>query len=507
MAKIFRNGHEKFTILNVQSKYSFTNDEIPVDVTIVQSKEDFVLRYIPQLPDIGEGTKILLETKLKGDLMAEANVRVKDILDQNRYHMIIKRFTKTAEDIVKRYFPKLSDVNQHVLAMYLIHNTVGLGILEPLVADEQLEEIVINGSQEPIWVFHKKYGWCKSTIWLKDEDAINDYASMIARRVGRQINILNPLLDASLSDGDRVNATLYPISQFGSTMTIRKFSKNPWTVTRFIKNHTLTPEVAAFIWLAVQNELSLLVTGGTGSGKTSLLNAIAAFIPPNQRIISIEDTRELTLPSFLHWVPMLVREANSEGKGKVTMLDLMVNSLRQRPDRILVGEIRRKEEAQVLFEAMHTGHSVYSTLHADNTEQLVSRLINPPISVPESMLDAIGGVVVAFRHRRFNIRRVIEFSEIYNNSKYNVVYKWQPKTDTVSKVGKTPKIDSLLEMYAGLSQQEIVKEVSEKSKILKWMEYKRYFEVEEVGRVVSGYYKDPEGLLKLAESKSDFKSL
>ena len=505
MVKIFKNAHEKFTILKILEKYSFSNDEIPVDVTIVKSKEDYVYRYIVQLPDIGEGTKILLETKLKADLMAEANVRIKDILDSNRYKVVIDRFTKTAERIVARYFPNLSEVNQHILAVYLIHNTIGLGLLEPVVADQRLEEIVINGSEEPIWVYHKKYGWCKTTIWLKDDDMIKDYASMIARRVGRQINVLNPLLDARLSQGDRVNATLYPISQFGSTITIRKFSKNPWTIIRFLKNHMLSPEIASMIWIAVQNELSLLVTGGTGSGKTSLLNAISALIPPNQRIISIEDTRELTLPSFLHWVPMLVREANSEGKGKVDMLDLMVNALRQRPDRIIVGEIRRKEEAEVLFEAMHTGHSVYSTLHADNTEQLISRLINPPIDVPKSMLDAIGGVVVAFRHRRFNIRRVIEFSEVYNNGKYNVVYKWEPKADVIEKVGTTPKLDQLLEMYAGLTPQEVQQDVAEKSIILKWMESKRYFDVEQVGRIISDYYQMPDAILKLAKSKLDFK--
>ena len=217
----------------------------------------------------------------------------------------------------------------------------------------------------------------------KNEEMIYDYASMIARKVGRQINVLNPMLDAHLPTGDRVNSTVFPISQFGNTLTIRKFSKNPWTITNLIRSKTVSPEVAALIWICIQNELSLIVSGGTGSGKTSFLNAMAGLIPANQRIISIEDTRELTLPSFLHWIPMNTREANPEGKGEVTMLDLMVNALRQRPDRILVGEIRRQREAEILFEAMHTGHSVYATLHADNSEQTISRLLNPPINIPK----------------------------------------------------------------------------------------------------------------------------
>ena len=184
--------------------------------------------------------------------------------------------------------------------------------------------------------------------------------------MGKEITTLNPLMDAHLKTGDRVNATLFPISSKGNTITIRKFAVKPWTVTSLIKEKTISYEGAALLWLAVQNEMSLLVTGGTASGKTSMLNMIANFFPPNQRIISIEDTRELMLPEILHWVPMETRLPNPEGKGGVEMLDLIVNSLRMRPDRIIVGEIRRKREAEVLFEAMRTGHSVYGTLHANN---------------------------------------------------------------------------------------------------------------------------------------------
>ena len=183
----------------------------------------------------------------------------------------------------------------------------------------------------------------------------------------------------------------------------------------------------------------------------------------------------------------------------------MVNSLRMRPDRVIVGEIRRKEEAEVLFEAMHTGHSVYSTLHADNTEQMVSRLINPPIGIPKSMLDSIGGVVVAFRHRRFNIRRVIEFSEVYNNGTYSTIYQWDAKTDKIKKTNELNKIAKLLQMYVGITPAEIDAEIKDRSTILKWMEKKRYFDVEVVGKIVSTYYTDPDGILNLANKNADFK--
>jgi flagellar protein FlaI len=291
---------------------------------------------------------------------------------------------------------------------------------------------------------------------------------------------------------------MFPISSFGNTITIRKFAKNPWTITNFIRSNTVTSEVAGLIWLCIQNELSLLVTGGTGSGKTSFLNAMSGLIPANQRIVSIEDTRELTLPSFLHWVPMVVREPNPEGKGEVTMLDLMVNALRQRPDRIIVGEIRRQREAEILFEAMHTGHSVYATLHADNSEQTISRLTNPPINIPPAMLDALSGIVVTFRHRRFNIRRVLEFSEVKKNGAINTLYRWDVKSDKIKGVGKMDRLSDQLSLYAGMDEREIEEDVREKTEILDWMVKNGYEDVDQVGEIVSHYYLDPDEVIGAA---------
>ncbi|MBI2079926.1 type II/IV secretion system ATPase subunit, partial [Candidatus Micrarchaeota archaeon] len=399
---------KKISVLN---SYSFSNEGITVNVRLLK-RDDFVPLYEITIPGIAVGTKLILETKLRAELVAEVKLDISEILDPKKFEEVKSKFLEGAYRVLDREFQQLPSDKKRILAVFLLQNTLGLGELESVLADEQLEEVAVNNSADAIWVYHKKYGWCKTNLRVKSEELIYDYASMIARKIGRQINTLNPMLDARLPTGDRVNSTLFPISHFGNTITIRKFSRNPWTITNFIKSQTISSEVAALIWLSIQNELSLIVSGGTGSGKTSFLNAMAGLIPANQRIISIEDTRELTLPSFLHWLPMVTREANPEGKGEVTMLDLMVNALRQRPDRILVGEIRRQREAEILFEAMHTGHSVYATLHADNAEQTISRLTNPPINIPSEMLDALAGIVVQFRHRRFNIRRTFEFAKI-----------------------------------------------------------------------------------------------
>ncbi len=493
------------------ANYSFESENIPISVKIVKLG-DFVPRYEITTPTVDAWTRKMLESKLRGELVSEVKLDISEILDPKKFDEVKAKFMEGARRIIDRNFKEqLPDPRaRNILSVYLLQNTLGLGKLESLLADEQLEEIVINNSQEPIWVYHKRAGWCKSNILLESEEQIYDYASTIARKIGRQINILNPTLDAHLPTGDRVNATLFPISQFGNTLTIRKFSKNPWTITTLIKSATVSPEVAALIWLCMQNELSLLVTGGTGSGKTSFLNAISAFIPANQRIISIEDTRELTLPKFLQWVPMVVREANPEGKGEITMLDLMINALRMRPDRIIVGEIRRQREAEILFEAMHTGHSVYATLHADNTEQTISRLTNPPINIPPQMLDALSGVVVTFRHRRFNIRRVLEFSEILKKGEFNVLHRWTIKeagegfTDKIKQISKMTRLTEQLSLYAGMDDREIADNVAEKVSVLKWMVKQGYESVDQVGRIVSNYYVDPDGVLEVVKKNQSW---
>lgn len=484
--------------------YSFDSEGMPVNVRIGKQPQQFVPHYDLSIPGIAGGTKLILETKLSGELITEVKLDISEILDTRRFKEIKEKFLQAAHKILERNFPTLPQDKKNILAVYLIQNTLGLGELESLLSDDELEEVSINNSREPVWVYHKKWGWCKTNLRVRSEGTIYDYASMIARKIGRQINLLNPTLDAHLPTGDRVNATLFPISNFGNTITIRKFSRNPWTISNFIKSKAISPEVAGLIWLCIQNELSLIVTGGTGSGKTSFLNAMAALIPANQRIVSIEDTRELTLPKYLHWIPMVVREANPEGKGEVTMLDLMVNALRQRPDRILVGEIRRQREAEILFEAMHTGHSVYATLHADNTEQAISRLTNPPISLPVQMLSALSGMVVQFRHRRFNIRRTLEFSEVLNHGKFNTLYRWDVRSDKVKGVGKLNKLANLLSLHAGMDSKEIEQDVEEKTGILNWMVKKGYEDVDTVGHIISTYYMDPDYVLQKAKKKADW---
>jgi len=486
----------------VLDQYTFDAGGIPVSVRILQGS-DFVPFYEMTTPSLGEGTRVVLNT-LKGELITEVKLEVSELINPRKADEVRKKFEDKARKLLERKFTNISPEMKEVLTASLIHQMLGLGDLEPPLHDSNLEEIVVNGASDPVWVYHKVYGWCKTSIWLRSEDQIYDYAASIGRKIGKQITMLDPLMDANLPTGERVNATLFPVSAQGNTITIRKFERNPWTVPLLLSNGTMTPEVGALIWLCFQNELSMLVSGGTASGKTSYLNAISAFIPPNQRIVSIEDTRELTLPTFFQWVPMITREPNIERKGEVSMLDLMVNALRQRPDRLIVGEIRRQKEAEVLFEAIHTGHSVYATVHADNASDTITRLTNPPINVPKPMVDALSAIVVQFRHRRLGIRRVLEFAEVLKGGDINVLYRWDIRSDSTKEVNEMGVLADTLALYAGLTRQEIAESLHEKADVLRWMVKSGVRSVDDVGLVVASYYREPESVLGVVKNNSDF---
>ncbi|HDQ59682.1 MAG TPA: CpaF family protein, partial [Candidatus Woesearchaeota archaeon] len=391
------------------------------------------------------------------------------------------------------------------LSIFLTNEMLGLGNVEFLLDDENLEEVLINSSKESIWVYHKEHGWLRTNLFVPDEDQIKNYASIVGRRVGRQITTLNPLMDAHMLSGDRVNSTLFPISTQGNTLTIRKFRRKPWTVTDLIKNKTLDFETASFLWLCMQYELSTIIAGGTASGKTTLLNVMMPFIPPNERIVSIEQTRELNLPKFLHWVPLTTREPNPEGKGEVSMLDLLINSLRMRPDRIVVGEIRRQEEAQVLFEALNTGHSVYATLHANTAQEAFRRLTSPPISLPHELIESLPLFTVVFRHRKINIRRLFELTELLSvegvDAKMNKLYQWNARADKLNKENSSIRIAEDLNLFTGMSKKELKDDLEEKEKVLRWLVKHNINTVNTVGYVISRYYMDREDLFKKMNSK------
>jgi flagellar protein FlaI len=497
---------EKISSPKVLGTYDFKAKNIPITVTVSRKKGEFVPIYELSIARISRTTEFILE-RIRKELVSSVSLDMVDITDLKKSKVIESRFEETISDLIKKHFPDLDEETKNFLSSYLITRSLGLGMIEFIMSDHMLEEIVINSANEPLWVYHKNHGWLKTNIFIKDEEQTKHYASIIGRKVGRQISVLEPLLDAHLDEGDRVNSTLTPISTAGNTLTFRKFSRDPWTITKLLKSKTLSTKAAALIWLAIQYEMSALIAGGTASGKTSALNCFADFFPPNQRIISIEDTREIRLPKFLHWVPLNTRLSNAEGKGRISMEDLLVNSLRMRPDRILVGEVRRKGEAETLFEAIHTGHSVYATFHANTAEQTVERLTNPPIDVPKIMLPAISLVVVQFRNRRTGDRRTFQIGEISDDSSINVLMQYDQKKDVLVEKNKSKSFFGNLKLFTGMSDTELNKDIKEKQKILDYMIKHEIVDVDHVGRVMAEYYTDKKNLLSFVNSSKKFEDL
>src|SRR3990167_4172160 len=280
--------------------YELNVNDIVVDVSIISKEEEPVPVYRISITNISDTTKIILE-KIRDEFVAE---ETKTLSEDASVYDVQEQFKAKILKLLAKYFPNADKKTMDMLINYILQQNIGLGNLDILLKDTNLEEIVINSAKEPVWVYHRKYSWLKTNIMIPSESRIRHYSTIIGRDVGKEITLLNPLMDAHLKTGDRVNATLSPISSKGNTITIRKFAVKPWTITDFLKENTLSYEAAALIWLAVQNELSIIIAGGTASGKTSMLNVLCNFFHPNQRIISVEDTREIQLPKFLHWVPM-----------------------------------------------------------------------------------------------------------------------------------------------------------------------------------------------------------
>ena len=492
---------------NQQQEYEVEADGVPARIRIVEREKDYVLNYNVDRPKVKTATEAVMKD-IKKKIVEKVDLTTEEFVNARELETVKKKFRDQAMELLEEELPETPEQSKKILIGNVLHEMLGLGDIEILLNDQHLEEIVVNSADEPAWVYHKELGWLKSDIEFVDEDEIYNYSSDIGRRVGKNISSLHPLLDAHLPSGDRVNASLYPISTHGNTITIRKFARDPWTITDFIENGTVSKEVAAFLWLCMQYEMNILVSGGTGAGKTSMLNVLMPFIPPSQRVLSIEDTREVSLPEFLHWVPLTTREPNPEGKGGVSMLDLLVNALRMRPDRILVGEVRRKRQAEVLFEAMHTGHTVYSTLHADTAEQTVRRLINPPINVPKTMVEAVDINLVMFRDRRRNFRRAMELAEIDLNDdatevEANVLYEWQSREDEMKKQADSESVYENLKMHTGMTSEEIDENLREKEDILEWMIMNDLSEVDTVGKIIAEYYSNSDKVLEVVSNDGE----
>lgn len=487
-------------------RYGFEINSVPVAIITHMPPGASRPAYFMSKPLIRPYTEVFLD-ELKNDISEKIPIELSEVTDAKKAAKLRDRFFRVAKQELSGYLKKTDENKINILAGLMLHSMYGLGDIELLMGDDNLEEIAVNSSRTPLTVYHKKYGWLLSNVKLSSEGEISNYSAQIGRKVGREITTLSPILDAHLVSGDRVNATLAPISSFGNTITIRRFARRPWTVADFIgASHTMNLEMAALLWMAMHYEMNVLVAGGTASGKTSTLNVLSSFIPSYHRIISIEDVREIMLPKHMHWnwVPMTTRNANPEGLGEVPMLELMQSSLRMRPDRIIVGEMRRQREAEVLFEAMHTGHSVYSTIHANSSQEVIRRLTEPPMRIPALQVESIDLLLVQYRDRRRNIRRTYELSEIEagiseSQLSVNTIFKWDPRSDEWESLNPASKFVRVLNMHTGMTEEDIANELKDRAQVLKWLIDQGVSEINDVGKIMALYYSSPELVKKVVK--------
>jgi len=493
----------------VIDSYEIIVDKVPAKLSVILSVQENRPVYCIEIPTVGKYTKKFIDF-IKGEIAENMPIELDEILDPKKAQKLKERFFEESRKHLETHFPTTNKETLDMLSGVIMHEMYGLGDIELLMGDDMLEEVGINSAKTPITVYHRIYGWLKTNMYPGNEEEIMNFSSQIGRKVGREITTLTPILDAHLLSGDRVNATLFPISSEGNTLTIRRFARKPWTLIDFIgKAHTMNSEMAALLWLAMQYEMNIIIAGGTASGKTSALNTMLSLVPSYHRIISIEDVREIILPKYLdwNWIPMVTRAANPEGLGEVTMLDCMVSSLRMRPDRIIVGEIRRKKEAEVLMEAIETGHSIYSTIHANSAYQVLRRLAEPPMSIPLMQIELVDLIVTQFRDRKTNKRRTFEIAEIEQTStgkglQVSTIYKWVPRTDSWEKLNKPNKILTMLNLHTGLTEDEINKELKEREMILDWMRNNNLSELDMIGYLVKMFYADPDRIKKLARENT-----
>lgn len=366
--------------------------------------------------------------------------------------------------VVRMFDPSFPEHRMPVLYYFLTRNFYGYGRIDPLMRDPALEDISCNGPGIPVYVYHRIYGSIPTNITFQSEE-MNRFVLRLAQKADKQISFSTPLVDAHLPNGSRIQLTFSDVvSTRGSSFTIRKFKSDPMTPLNLIEYGTFDAEMLAFIWYAIENRSSAIIAGGTASGKTSTMNAISFFIPHNAKIVSLEDTREIQLP-HQNWLPTQTREVSlASVRGEIDMFSLLKSSLRQRPEYMIVGEVRGKE-AQTLFQAMNAGHTTLSTLHAGDIDEAINRLTNEPIAVPPVMFSALDLMVIqAIHHRSGKImRRCDAIHEIAVDQDgtihHNPLFIWNPKTDGFVRMVASSHVLQRIAYDHGVSEDAVTREI------------------------------------------------
>jgi len=409
-------------------------------------------------------------------------------------------------DLVSEYGVVVDTESFHRLFYYLYRAFEGFEKIDPLMQDNHIEDVSCDGYDIPIFVYHDEYNDIQTTVEFA-EDELDSFVVRLAQQSGRHISIGDPVTETTLPDGSRAELALgQEVTPRGSAFTIRQYDEEPFTPARLIDFNTFDLNQMAYLWLAIESNKSLIFAGGTASGKTTSMNAISMFVPPRSKVLTIEDTRELTLYHD-NWLSSVTRESLGEGDD-ITMYDLLRSALRHRPEYIIVGEVRGNE-AMTLFQAMNTGHTTYSTMHADSVQTVINRLENEPINVPRAMIQSLDILCVQTltyvgddRVRRSRTIAEIEgIDQRTGDLDYSTAFEWRASDDSFRQFDSVV-LDEIRD-ERGWSRGELLRELRNRKKVLQYLVESSVTDYRQFTALVNEYYAHPERTVSRIEGRVD----
>jgi len=442
--------------------------------------------------------------EIKSLLMEEISITPKDLETREKAEEFLKAKVK---ETIKNYHLKVAEEAVDKFLYYIVRDFLGYGKIDPLMKDHLIEDVSADGVNIPLYVWHREHESMPTNIIFKDANELNSFIIRLAYLAGKNISIASPLLDASLPDGSRIQLTYgSEITRRGSTFTIRRFRVDPLTISDLIAFNTLSSEIAAYFWYIIENRASVLVAGGVAAGKTSTLNCLSMFIKPELKVVSVEDTAELNLPHE-NWIPSVVRTGygfEDKSAGAITLFDLLKAAVRQRPDYIIVGEVRG-EEAYTLFQAMATGHLGMCTIHAESVDSVIQRLESEPMNIPRSLLTMIDVIMVQIRteidgkpaRRAFSIAEMAGLDPKTKEFQINEVFRWNARNDSFVYSDHSEILERNMKKF-GLDENEVRKEILRRKAVLEWMVKNNIRRYNEVANVIREYYADPARIYRKA---------
>jgi len=489
-------------------------------------------QYLIREPRLIEGELEILETikdKLEAT-MDQEELPLEDNVAFNKSKELHDYLSKRYRETIDLYDIDIPEKRQPILLFYLERELLGNGRSDSIIRDLFVEDIGCNGPNIPLYLYHRVFGSMKTNVIYPSELELNRFILKLAQISGKHISVYQPILDAVLQDGSRINLTLgSEVTRKGSTFTIRKFSYDPISPIDLLRFGSISLMQLAYLWLLIEHKKSILMSGGTASGKTTMLNALCMFIRPEDKIVSIEDTPEIHI-DHQNWIQSIARKgygkagvsgisgisgisglsgiSSSSGPGSVDLFDLLVAALRQRPEYVIVGEIRGKE-AFTLFQAIAVGHSSMSTVHAGSIDELLHRIENEPMNIPRILFKSIDAVVfigqVNYAEKRLrrvkNIIEVLDIEPETNNLLTNKVFYWNPKGDFFHYSGRSFVLEQIAQ-DTGKDIDDITTELKRKETYLRLMNTKNINYYKQVSKAINMYYIDPENAVKELEQKA-----